>query len=239
MAERDVEKARREAKLRTRSGQSKSYMRALNEIAAENGFGGKNGNGDWAEYLKALAAMAPQPQDVRVRLVAADASERTAGIALQQVWAYHDINEAQWSDATQHERLQLVFEYALSSRREHGDLERYTPELIESNVPTLTVPPGGQGTLAHFGCGSAEGVDFTVVLESRSTGKKEIVGVQLADLLEFHGLGQADWDASSYEEQEALVEESALWTKRGAGDMAGYFAEVVSGLDQGEGSAPR
>jgi hypothetical protein len=235
MAERDVEKAKREAKLRARSGQAKSYMRALSQLATENGYG------NWGEYSKVLAAMPPRPPDIRVRLVAAGGRERFMGIELEKVFAFHELDEAQWNHLAHKDRLQLVFEFALSTRRERGDMDRYTPELIESNVATLTVPTGPHEDLAmEIGAGVAE-ADFMVALESSANGKKAIVGVQLADLLEFHGLSQADWEASSPEEKEALVEESALWTKRSTGDLGGYFTEVVSGLDEGEGegSAPR
>ena len=191
MAERDVEKARREAKLRTRSGQAKSYMRALNQLATENGYG------NWAEYSKVLAAMPPQPPDIRVRLVAAGGRERFMGIELEKVFAFHELDEAQWNHLAHEDRLQLVFEFALSRRRERGDMERYTPEVIESNVPPLTVSTGRHEEQAvEAGAGVAD-ADFTVALESSTGGNREIVGVQLADLLELHGLSQADWEVSS------------------------------------------
>lgn len=231
MAERDVEKARREAKLRTRSGQATSYVRALNQLATESGYR------NWAEYSRVLAAMPSQPPDIRVRLVAAGGRERIMGTELEKVLAFHELDEAQWNLFAHPDRLQLVFEFALSMRRERGDMERYTPELLESNVPTLTVP---EKQSVENAAGVA-GADFMVALESSASRKKELIGVHLADLLEFHGLSQADWEASSPEEKEALVEETALWTKRSTGDLGSYFTQVVSGLDEGEGegSAPR
>ena len=79
--------------------------------------------------------------------------------------------------------------------------------------------------------------DFVVELESRADGRKEIVGVQLVDVLEFHGLVLADWEGSDRQEQEALIEEVALWSKRSAGDLGSYFSQVVSGFDGEEEGA--
>lgn len=226
MGDREVEKARQEARRRKRSGQAASYTAALSQLAAENG------HKDWASYAKALAADPGPAPDFRVRLVSADGQEKAFTLSMKGVLIFHDLDETGWELLAPAERVQHVLECAVSSRRERGDLAPYAAALLESNVPSVVVPTGGA---------RGEPADFVVELESRADGRKEHVGVQLEDLLEFHGLALADWESSGREEREALVEEVALWTKRSSGDLGTYFSHVVSGLggEEESGEAPR
>jgi hypothetical protein len=233
MAERDVDKARREAKLRVRSGRAPSYMRALNQLATENGYG------NWAEYSKVLAAKAPQLPDIRVRLVTAGGRERFVGVELAKVLDFHELDEDQWNHFAHQDRLQLVFEFALSTRHERGDTDRYTPELVESNVPSLTVLTERHGEQVVKTGADVTSPDFLVTVENTTSGTREVVGVQLADLLELHGLNLVDWEASSPEEKEALVEESALWAKRSTGDLSSYFTRSYLALMKARGKEAR
>lgn len=223
MGERQVELARREAKRRKRAGQASSYMVALAQLAAENG------HDSWALYAKALAAVPDRAPDFRVRLVG-PGGEKAFGLSLKRVLEFHEMDEASWDRLSPTERVDHVLECALSSQRERGDMARYTAELVESHVPSVVVTglPQHAGQMAAAGSGPA---DFVVELERREGGAKEHVGVRLDDLLVFHGLALADWESSGREEQEALVEEVALWSKRGAGDLRTYFSQVVSGFD--------
>jgi len=226
MGDREVEKARQEARRRKRSGQAASYTAALSQLAAENG------HKDWASYAKALAADPGPAPDFRVRLVSADGQEKAFTLSMKGVLVFHDLDETGWELLAPAERVQHVLECALSSRRERGDLAPYAAALLESNVPSVVVPTRDVG---------GEPADFVVELESRADGRKEHVGVQLADLLAFHGMTPAEWESSGREDREALVEEVALWSKRSAGDLGSYFSQVVSGFD-GEndaGDSPR
>jgi hypothetical protein len=232
MSDREVDLARQEAKRRKRVGQAKSYTAALAQLAAENG------HDDWTSYAKALAAVPGRAPDFRVRLVGAGGEERTFTLSLARVLAFHDLDQASWELMPPAARLQHVLECGLSSRRERGDTVHYTATLLESNVPSVVVPgfakPGRAPAVAGANAGPA---DFVVELESRADGQKEQVGVQLVDVLEFHGIALADWESSGREEQESLVEEVALWSKRGAGDLGSYFSQVVSGFDGEEEGA--
>lgn len=231
MSDRDVDLAKQEAKRRKRSGQAKSYTAALAQLAAENGHDG------WASYAKALAAEPGRAPDFRVRLVGASGEERTFSLSMTRVLGFHDLDEASWEQLPPAGRLQHVLECALSSRRERGDMTRYAASLLESNVPSVVIPGGTQPNRASGDRGAGTGpADFVVELESRADGKTEHVGVQLVDVLEFHGMVLADWEANGREEQEALVEEVALWSKRSAGDLGAYFSQVVSGFDGEEES---
>jgi hypothetical protein len=236
MSDREVDLARREAKRRKRSGQAKSYTAALAQLAAENG------HNDWASYAKALAADPGRAPDFRVRLVGAGGEERTLALSMTRVLGFHDLDEAGWERLPPAERLQHVLECALSSRRERGDMTHYTAKLLESNVSSVEIPGFAQPDRAPAPRGAgADPTDYVVELESRADGQKEQVGVQLVDVLEFHGIALADWEGSGRAEQESLVEEVALWSKRSAGDLGSYFSEVVSGFDgEEEGrDAPR
>lgn len=234
MSERTVRLVKHAAKQRKRAGQARSYMTALAQLAAEKG------HDDWAAYEKALLAEPDPTPDFRVRLQPPIAEVRVISVFLRDVLPFHGLDEAQWRAAPLDERAQFVLNYALWSRRKRGDFVSYSAEILESNVehgttaapqePRHAVPAAGDDRTAP---------DFVVELESRASGKREQIGVQLADLLELHGLSQAEWDEAGQEEQESLVEEAALWEKRSKGDLGGYYAEVVSGLDEGEGSAPR
>lgn len=224
MGERDVELARREAKRRKRSGQASSYMAALAQLAAENG------HDNWALYAKALALLPEQAPDFRVRLVG-PSGEKAAVISLKSVLAFHELDEAGWERLSPAERVRDILECVLSARRERGDMTRYSAELVESNVPSVVVAGLPQQPGLAPDSGGAGPADFVVELERRQDGTKEQVGVRLDDLLEFHGLALADWESSGREEQEALVEELALWAKRSAGDLGAYFSQVVSGFD--------
>lgn len=232
MSERTVRLVKHEAKKRKRSGQARSYMAALAQLAAENGHGG-----DWAAYEKVLLAAQDPAPDFRIRLTPAAGEEKMISVFLRDVLPYHGLDEGQWPSATDEERAQFVLDFAHWSRRKRGDFTAYSAEITESNV-AQGVPAAG-GAPAQALAASSGAPDFVVEVESRATGKKEHIGVQLADLLELHGMSQAEWDEAGHEEQESLVEEAALWEKRSKGDLGGYFAEVVSGLDQGEGHAPR
>lgn len=225
MGERDVELARREAKRRRRSGQASSYMVALAQLAAENG------HDSWALYAKALAALPERAPDFRVRLVSAGA-EKVMGLSLSSVLAFHELDETSWGRLSPAERVRDILECALSSRRERGDMMRYSADLVESNVPSVDVKGVQQQPTAVSTSRGTRSADFVVELESRDDGTKEQVGVQLEDLLEFHGLAMADWESSGRQEREALVEEVALWVKRSAGDLGAYFSQVVSGFDE-------
>lgn len=232
MSERTVRLAKIEAKRRKRSGQARSYMAALGQLAAENGHGG-----DWGAYEKVLLAAPDPAPDFRVRLTPPDGDEKVIAVFMREILPYHGLDESQWQAASDEERVQFVLDFALWSRRKRGDFTAYSAEITESNVEH-GVPAGGS-VPEQPGAASSGAPDFVVEVESRATGKKEHIGVQLADLLELHGMSQAEWDQAGQEEQESLVEEAALWEKRSKGDLGGYFAEVVSGLDQGEGNAPR
>lgn len=236
MSDREVALARQEAKRRKRTGQAKSYTAALAQLAAENG------HDDWTSYAKALAAIPGRAPDFRVRLVGAGGEERTFTLSLARVLGFHDLDQASWERMPPAARLQHILECALSSRRERGDIVHYKATLLESNVPSVVVPgleqPGRAPAPPGAGAGSA---DFVVELESSAGGQKEHLGVQLVDVLEFHGIALADWEGSGREEQESLVEEVALWSKRGAGDLGSYFSQVVSGFadDEEGGETPR
>lgn len=236
MADREVELAKSEAKKRKRSGRAKSYMTALAQLAAENG------HDDWASYAKALAAVPGPIPDFRVRLVGGG-NERTITSSLRSVLAFHELDEARWTQVSPTERVQYILEFALSSRRERGDVATYTAEVIESNVLSVVVPDAGPSVVEAPAPGSANAgqADFLVEIESQASGRKEWIGVQLADLLEFHGIGPVEWESSGREEQESLIEETALWAKRSTGDLGVYFSQVVSGLEGEEegGDAPR
>lgn len=226
MSDRDVDLARQEAKRRKRSGQAKSYTAALAQLASENG------HDDWTSYAKALAADPGRAPDFRVRLVGAGGEERTFALSMTRVLQFHGLDEASWKQAPPAARVQHVLECALSSRRERGDMTHYTAELLESNVPSVVVSGPAQAAHAPATLGGGGGpVDFVVELESRADGRKESVGVQLVDVLEFHGLVLADWEGSDRQERETLVEEVALWSKRSAGDLGSYFSQVMSGFD--------
>jgi hypothetical protein len=232
MSDRDVDLARQEAKRRKRSGQAKSYTAALAQLASENG------HDDWASYAKALAADPGRAPDFRVRLVGASGEERTFALSMKRVLKFHVLDEASWEQVPPAARVQHVLECALSSRRERGDMTHHTAELLESNVPSVVAPRSAQpghapGTLGA--CGGPS--DFVVELESRADGQKEHVGVQLVDVLEFHGMVLEDWGGSDRQEQEALVEEVALWSKRSAGYLGSYFSQVVFGFDGDEEGA--
>lgn len=234
MGEKLLKKAKDEAKARKRAGRAATHTAALKQLAAENGYE------DWAAYAKALDAQTDPAPQLRVRLVPPSGEVREVTSTLRHVLTFHDLDEQQWREATPEERVSLVLERALSMRRMKGDMTPYTAELVESNVPSVVVP--GQGEARHHGHapGAPGESDFLVVLESRESGRKETVGVQLADLLEFHGIDHAEWESSTQEEQELLVEEVALWGKRSAGDLTSYFSEVVGGLgEKGGAAAPR
>lgn len=236
MGDREVEFARKEAKRRKRSGQAKSYTAALAQLAAENG------HDDWAAYAKALAADPGPAPDFRVRLVGRGGDERTFALSLKRVLDSHGLDEASWEPVSPAVRVQHVLECALSSWRVRGDMTNYTAELIESNVPSVVVTVPVQADHAPVSADARGGKsDFVVELESRSDGQKEHIGVQLADVLEFHGIDLVDWESSGREEQETLVEEVALWSKRSAGDFSSYYSQVLSGLDGEEegGDSPR
>lgn len=232
MSERTVKLVKHEAKKRKRSGKARSYMAALAQLAAENGHGG-----DWAAYEKMLLATPDPTPDFRIRLTPVDGEEKMISVFLRDILPYHGLGEGQWQSATEEERAQFVLDFAHWSRRKRGDFTAYGAEIAESNVEHGVPASGSAPEQAPAASGSAP--DFVVEIESRATGKKEHLGVQLADLLELHGMSQAEWDVAGQEEQESLVEEAALWEKRSKGDLGGYFTEVVSGLDQGEGNAPR
>lgn len=234
MSERTVRLVKHAAKQRKRAGQARSYMTALAQLAAENG------HGDWAAYEKALLAEPDPIPDFRVRLQPPAGEVRVISVFLRDILPFHGLDEAQWRAAPLDERTQFVLDYALWSRRKRDDFVSYSAEIMESNIEhgTTAAPEEPRQVLAPTG-GDRSAPDFVVELESRASGKKEQIGVQLADLLEFHGIEQADWDGAGQEERESLVEEAALWEKRSKGDLGGYYAEVVSGLDEGEGSAPR
>lgn len=236
MGEREVELARQEAKRRRRSGQASSYMVALKQLAVENGYD------NWAVYAEALATAPSPAPDFRVRLVGGS-GEIAFGLSLKRVLAFHELDEASWERLSPAERVRDILECALSSRRERGDLARYSAELVESNVPSVVVAGLQQqpGPVPASDGAGASPADFVVELERREDGTKEQVGIRLDDLLEFHGLALADWESSSREEREALVEEVALWTKRSSGDLGAYFSQVVSGLggEEESGEAPR
>ncbi|MFC5511025.1 hypothetical protein ACFPOU_07790 [Massilia jejuensis] len=231
MSERTVRLVKHEAKKRKRSGQAHSYMAALAQLAAENG------HGDWAAYEKVLLAVPDAAPDFRIRLVPAAGEAKMIGVFMRDILPYHGLDESQWQAAADEERVQFVLDFALWSRRKRGDFTGYRAEITESNVEHGVEAAGPAPAQGHQAPSSAP--DFVVEVESRATGKKEHIGVQLADLLELHGMSQAEWDEAGHEEQESLVEEAALWEKRSKGDLGGYYAEVLSGLDQGEGSAPR
>jgi hypothetical protein len=236
MGEREVKLARQEAKRRKRSGQASSYMVALKQLAVEHGYD------DWALYAQALAASPGRAPDFRVRLAGAG-GDLAFGVSLKRVLAFHDLDEAGWERLSPMERVRDILECALSSRRERGDMARYSAELVESNVPSAFIAglQGQTGAAPAAGASSVDPAHFVVELERREDGAKEQVGVQLEDLLEFHGLALADWESSGREEKEALVEEVALWTKRRTGDLGSYFTQVLSGLEGEEegGEAPR
>lgn len=206
-------------------------MAALGQLAAENG------HGDWAAYEKVLMA-APDPvPDFRIRLVSPAGEAKIIGVFMRDILPYHGLDDSQWLAAPDEERAQFVLDFALWSRRKRGDFASYRAEITESNVEHGA--DAGRAAPAQAEPVSTGEPEFVVALESGATGKKEQIGVYLADLLELHGMSQAEWDVAGHEEQEALVEEAALWEKRSKGDLGGYFTEVVSGLDHGEGSAPR
>lgn len=231
MSERTVRLVKHEAKQRKRFGQARSYMAALAQLAAENG------HEDWAAYEKVLLAVPEPASDFRIRLVPPTGEEEVISGYLRQILPYHGLDEGQWQAATPEEREQYVLDFALWSRRKRGDFISYRAEIIESNVEHGVEVAGA--ALAQLPTQSSDALDFVIELESRATGIKEHVSVQLADLLELHGMSQSEWDEAGREEQESLVEEAALWEKRSKGDLGGYFTEVVSGLDQDEGDAPR
>lgn len=231
MSEHTVRLVKHEAKQRKRSGQARSYMAALAQLAAENG------HDDWAAYEKALLAVPEPAPDFRIRLVPPTGEEKVISGHLRQILPYHGLDEGQWQAATPEEREQYVLDFALWSQRKRGDFISYRVEITESNVEHgVDVARAAPAQERPVASGEPE---FVVELESRATGQKEQIGVHLADLLELHGISQAEWDDTGHDEQEAFVEEAALWEKRSKGDLGGYFAEVVSGLDQGEGDAPR
>lgn len=235
MGEKLLRKVKEVAKTRKRTGHAATHTAALKQLAAENGYE------DWAAYAKALAAQPDPAPQLRVRLVSPSGEAREVTSTLRHVLTFHDLDEQQWREATPEERVSLVLESALSMRRTKGDMTPYTAELVESNVPSVVVP-GQSVARPHDQVPGASGEpDFVVVLESRESGRKEAVGVQLADLLEFHGIDHAEWESSTQDEQELLVEEVALWGKRSAGDLTSYFSEVVAGFgEEGEsGAAPR
>lgn len=236
MSDRDVDLARQEARRRKRAGQAKSYTAALAQLA------GENGHDNWTSYAKALAAVPDQVPDFRVRLVGPD-GEKTFGLSLSRVLTFHELDESAWARLSAAERVHEILECALSSRRERGDMTRYSADLIESNVPSVLVASlqPTPSVVPASGRADSDPADFVVELERRDDGAKERVGVHLKDVLEYHGLALADWESSGGEEQEALVEEAALWTKRRSGDLGGYFTQVLSGLDGDEesGEAPR
>lgn len=231
MSERTVRLVKHEAKQRKRSGQARSYMAALAQLAVENG------HSDWAAYEKVLLAVRDPLPDFRIRLVPPAGEAKMIGVFMREVLSYHGLNESQWHAAPDEERVQFVLDFALWSRRKRGDFNAYGAEITESNlehgVPVAASVP------AQAPAVQTSVADFVVEVESRATGKKEHISVQLADLLELNGLSQTEWDEAGQEERESLVEEAALWEKRSKGDLAAYFAEVVSGLDLGEGDAPR
>lgn len=236
MSDREMDLARQEAKRRKRSGQAKSYTAALAQLAAESG------HDNWASYAKALAAVPARAPDFRVRLVGAGGEERIFTLSLARVLGFHDLDEASWERMPPAARLQHVLECALSSRRERGDIVHYTATLLESNVPSVVVQGLEQPERAPATPSASTGpADFVVELESHAGGQKEHVGVQLVDVLEFHGMALADWESSARGEQESLVEEVALWSKRSAGDLGSYFSQVVSGFagDEEGGEALR
>lgn len=234
MSERTVRLVKHAAKQRKRAGQARSYMTALAQLAAENG------HGDWAAYEKALLAEPDPTPDFRVRLQPPAGEVRVISVFLRDILPFHGLDEAQWRAAPLDERVQFVLDYALWSRRKRDDFVSYSAEILESNVEHgTTAAPEDQRHAAPAAGGDRTAPDFVVELESRASGQREQIWVQLSDLLELHGLSQAEWDEAGQEEQESLVEEAALWEKRSKGDLGGYYAEVVSGLDQGEGSAPR
>jgi hypothetical protein len=230
MSERTVRLAKHEAKKRKRSGQARSYMAALAQLAAENG------HGDWTAYEKVLQAAPDPAPDFRVRLAPPAGEAKIISVFLRDVLPYHGLDNAQWQSATEEERTQLVVDFAHWSRHTRDDFTNYIVDITESNVEhgiLASRAPSNERAAA------SDVVDFVVEVESRATGLKEQIGVQLADLLELHGMSLDEWEHARHEEQEALVQEAAMWQKRSKGDLGGYFADVVSGLDQGEGNAPR
>lgn len=231
MGEKLLKKAKDEAKKRKRSGHAATHTAALNQIAAEHG------HDDWAAYAKALAAQPDPAPQLRVRLVAPSGEAREVTSTLRHVLTFQDLDEQQWREATPEERVSLVLERALSMRRTKGDMTPYTAELVESNVPSVVVPGQSVARQHDQVPGAPCEPDFVVALESRESGRKETVGVQLADLLEFHGIDHGEWEASGQEERELLVEECALWQKRSVGDLSSYYSEIVSGLDYPANSA--
>ena len=231
MSERTVRLVKHEAKRRKRSGQARSYMAALAQLAAENG------HEDWAAYEKVLLAVPEPAPDFWIRLVPPAGEEKRISGHLRHILPYHGLDEDQWRAATPEERKQYVLDFALWSRRKRGDFISYRAEITGLNVEHSVEVAGTAPTQVRPEPSGAP--EFVVELESRATGKKEHVGVHLADLLELHGMSQAEWDAAGRAEQESLVEEAALWERRSKGDLGGYFTEVVSGLDQNEGDAPR
>lgn len=234
MSERTVRLVKHAAKQRKRAGQARSYMTALAQLAAEHG------HADWAAYEKALLAEPDPIPDFRVRLQPPAGEARVISAFLRDILPFHGLDEAQWRAAPLDERAQFVLDYALWSRRKRDDFVSYSAEILESNVQhgTTAAPEELRHAVPEAG-GHRTAPDFVVELESRVSGKREQIGVQLSDLLELHGMSQAEWDEAGLEEQESLVEEAALWEKRSKGDLDGYFAEVVSGLEKGEGNAPR
>ncbi|MGX9221740.1 hypothetical protein ACWV27_25585 (plasmid) [Massilia varians] len=235
MGEKLLKKAKDEAKTRKRAGHAAKHTAALKQLAAENGYE------DWATYARVLAAQPDPAPQLRVRLISPNGEAREATSTLRQVLTFHDLDEQQWCEATPEERVSLVLECALSMRRTKGDMTPYTALLVESNIPSVVVHGQSVARPNDHVPGALGEPDFVVVLESRESGRKEAVGVQLADLLEFHGIDHAEWESSAQDEQVLLVEEVALWGKRSAGDLTSYFSEVVTGLGrEGEfGTVPR
>jgi len=229
VSERAVRLVKTVAKQRKRAGQARTYMGALAQLAAENG------HDDWAAYEKALLAQPDSPPDFRVRLQPAVGEARMISVFMRDILPFHGLDEAQWRAAPIDERAQFVVDYALWSRRKQDDFVSYAAEILESNVEHGTTDARGEQNKATPAAERTLGdPDFVVELESRATGTKEQIGVQLADLLEHHGIEQADWEHAGQEERETLVEEAALWVKRSKGDLGSYFTEVLSGMDDGE-----
>lgn len=238
MSERTVRRVKHVAKQRKRAGQARSYMNALAQLAAEHG------HGDWAAYEKALLAEPDPIPDFRVRLQPPAGEERVISVFLRDILPFHGLDEAQWRSAPIDERVQFVLDYALWSRRKRDDFISYTAEILESNVEHGTAAAQAEQRHALPAQASDRGVpDFVVELESRATGKREQIGVRLADLLELHGIELADWENAGQGERESLVEEAAMWEKRSKGDLGSYFTQVLAGLDdsddQGESPTPR
>lgn len=225
--ERAVNLAKHEAKKRTRSGQAKSYMVALAQLAAENG------HANWEEYRKVLEASPMPIPDYRVRLVSSDGHDKTVSVLLKDVLTFHGVSADIWEQEPVNEQQQYVNEYALWSRHKLGDFTAYTAAILEANVKTDSFQEVAKEPQQSQAAVTAD-MDFIVELEIPGSGKKESIGVLLSDVLELHGLSQEDWRGSGRLEQGTMVEDAALWSKRSKGDLTRYFTEVIRGFDEGD-----